>query len=146
MLEDFFCSMNLSIEKETTEPKPFEWDYHRGRQVSKGLALANPSFVKVYKADISKEWFEITVSFIINSINPIHTSGCSLQGMLCRLKMTLDLAKNLWISLHCQEVAEALFPVLMCVCKSQNAKNSPNVNTTFSPVLSVSLFSLYLSF
>lgn len=80
------------------------------RQVSKGLALANISFVKVYKTDISTKQFNITVSFLIISVNlldPMHVSGCSLKGTLRRAKMMLDLALNLRIWLHWQTAAEA---------------------------------------
>lgn len=139
-----------------TELKPSEWDHHGCRQVGKGLALANTSFVKVYKADISTVHFDITVSFIIKSVNlhdPTHTSGCSLMGTLCRPKMTLDLAENLWIPPRCQTVAEAFFYfsiiTVQCLFANNKIRRIYQIwkhNATFSPVLSVSLFSLYLSF
>ncbi len=145
---------SVSIVKEMTELKPWEWDYHRRRQVSKGLALANTSFVKVYKADISTVYLHFDIGFIINSVNlpyPIHTSGCSLQGALCWPKMTLDLAENLWIWLPNSGWGIWLFFHNNCECLFANNKTRRTHqiwkhNTTFSPVLSVLLFSFYLSF
>lgn len=145
---------SVPIVKEMTELKPCEWDYHRRRQVSKGLALANTSFVKVYKADISTVYLHLDISFIINSVNlpdPIHTPGCSLQGALCRPKMTLDIAGNLCIWLPNSGWGILLFFHDNCECLFANNKTRRTCrickhNATFSPVLSVPLFSLYLSF
>lgn len=69
----FFCLVWKSYELKSSE-----WDYHRWRQVSEGLAQANTSFVMVWKVDIYPHCFDIAVSFIINLVklaDLIHDSN-----------------------------------------------------------------------
>lgn len=134
LVRDFVWIMDLfSIVKELTELKPSDWDC---RKASKGLAMYNTFFVIFYKAGISILHFDITVSFIINSV----------KLLLLTLHHPID-SRTLRIWLHCGDIYVYISIIIVNVCLwITEYEEFTNTIWLSLLVLSVSLFPPYLSF